>query len=68
MMKEVNPFYEGVTRQATLPHRTGLDYYLMGQNDRLWSEGLFSTHQWFQSPGHVLVVLSFTRPRPVGDT
>ena len=32
MMKEVNPFYEGVTCQATLPHRTGIC-----RNDRLWS-------------------------------
>lgn len=61
MMRKVNPFYEGVTYQATLPHWTGLPPGMIscGVN---WDHFV-----WFQSSWPVLIVLVSTRWGPVGD-
>ena len=65
MMKEVNPFYEGVIRQATLPHRTAM-ICLRASMIGCGVENVYRLR--FQSPGLVLVVLSFISLRPAGDT
>ena len=67
-MREVNPFYEGVTRQATLPHRTASTFVVGGMIGCGVEKNVYPLIGRFQSPGLVLVVLSFTSLRPVGDT